>query len=61
MGYTELIAKDVRHYIDLAVQLAADPASRARASKAIHESCGALYDDVETVRDLESCWLSVRP
>jgi thioredoxin-like negative regulator of GroEL len=53
LGLGELVAADENAYVELAVQLAGDPARRRDLRHRMEAERGALFDDVETVRELE--------
>jgi protein O-GlcNAc transferase len=59
MGYLELVAADVQHYVRLAVRLAADRPERSAASAAILASCPSLFDDRAALREMEDFWESL--
>lgn len=53
MGYTECVAATPAAYVDLALRLADDPASRTRARKSIEATRDVLFDNAASVRELE--------
>jgi predicted O-linked N-acetylglucosamine transferase (SPINDLY family) len=56
MKYTEVMASSVEDYVKTALRLGTDEREKQRTSAAILESCGALYEDREIVRELEEFW-----
>jgi predicted O-linked N-acetylglucosamine transferase (SPINDLY family) len=54
MGMDELVATDTAAYVDIATRLATDKAFNATARQRIAERREGLFDDVETVRELEA-------
>src|SRR5262245_9857034 len=56
MGYGELMASSVDDYVNIALRLGTDQRERKKASAAILESCGVLYEDRVIVRELEDFW-----
>lgn len=53
MGYTECVAATPAEYVELALRLANDPASRRRAREAIEATREVLFDNVASVRAME--------
>lgn len=53
MGYTECVAATPAEYVDLALRLADDPASRMRAKESIEATRDVLFDNAASVRELE--------
>lgn len=49
MGWTELVARDAAHYVDLAVRLAREPAFRAHAQREILARCDVLFHEQAVV------------
>jgi predicted O-linked N-acetylglucosamine transferase (SPINDLY family) len=56
MGYRDLLAGGVDDYVRLALRLGTEKEERERASAAILDACGVLYDDRAIVRELEEFW-----
>jgi predicted O-linked N-acetylglucosamine transferase (SPINDLY family) len=54
MGVTEAIASTPEEYVRLAVRLGTEPEARRALSRKIREANAVLYDNVESVRDLEA-------
>ncbi len=53
MGYTECVAATPAGYVELALRLADDPASRMRARRAIEATRDVLFDNAASARELE--------
>jgi protein O-GlcNAc transferase len=53
MEYMDCVARDVSHYVDIAVRLATDPSARDSARQAILSRCGRLFEDHGVVRGFE--------
>jgi predicted O-linked N-acetylglucosamine transferase (SPINDLY family) len=56
MQYLDLIAMSPADYVEIALRLANSPSDRRRASRAILDSCGVLFGDIQVVRELEDFW-----
>jgi protein O-GlcNAc transferase len=56
MGDCDLLVDGVDAYVQLALRMGTDKQERERASQAILNSCGVLYDDRAIVRELEEFW-----
>ena len=56
MGYDDLIAKDAKHYVQLALALWHGQGRSRTASGAILKRCDPLFDDRKIVRELENFW-----
>jgi predicted O-linked N-acetylglucosamine transferase (SPINDLY family) len=54
MGYTDLIARDAKHYVELVVELASDTHARSMASQRILASCDVLFNDRAVVTGFEA-------
>jgi predicted O-linked N-acetylglucosamine transferase (SPINDLY family) len=57
-GVTETIARDLDHYIELAVELGRNPVWRQDVSLRLLAGRGRLYGDLEAIRALESFLVS---
>lgn len=53
LGVTDLVARDVQHYVDLAIQTASDKAFREDVCERIIANGDALYHDLVWVREFE--------
>jgi predicted O-linked N-acetylglucosamine transferase (SPINDLY family) len=53
MGLEECIARDARHYVQIALRLGMEPAWRAQVRGRILERCAVLYEDARVVREFE--------
>jgi protein O-GlcNAc transferase len=56
MGYRDLIADSVDHYVRIALRLGTDKSEYKTSRQAILESCGVLFDDQRIVRELKDFW-----
>jgi predicted O-linked N-acetylglucosamine transferase (SPINDLY family) len=59
MGYTECVAATPAEYVELAVRLACDPASRRSARQAIESARDVLFDNAAAVQALEQFFAAV--
>jgi protein O-GlcNAc transferase len=59
MGYTELIAGDEAHYVDLAVRLCTDKSFNAQARARILARCAVLFQEAGVVRGFEAALRSL--
>jgi protein O-GlcNAc transferase len=53
MEYMNCVARDVSHYVEIAVRLATDPAVRENARQTILARCGRLFEDRNIVSGFE--------
>jgi len=58
MGYTDLVARDSEHYVELCLELANDKAKRARVGREVADAAGTLYEDKAAVREIEDFFLA---
>ncbi len=58
MGFEDLIARDVDDYVEMAVRLATDKAWRAEMVEKLNSRSDRLFENMETVRELEQFFVA---
>jgi predicted O-linked N-acetylglucosamine transferase (SPINDLY family) len=53
MGYTELITDSYQAFVDKAVEIGTNPAKRMEVSQMILDRCDVLYENDNTIREIE--------
>lgn len=54
MGYTELIVDSYQAFVDKSLELGMNPDKRAQVSQTILDCCDVLYENNDTVREIEA-------
>ncbi len=60
IGFNELVARDVSHYVNLAVRLGTDPTYRSWVVQQLNEKAKVLFDDRRAARELSECLLHLQ-
>lgn len=61
LGLLDCVARSPEEYVNIALRLGTDPDHRAHVSESIRSRVDVLYEDAQTVRELEEFFLSVAP